>query len=176
MSKSGLKRSNCTNSEWPFKFSVSGDLWYRECCNQHTQNKQPMPLFLYQFFRLSTNHQTTIPPLAKKWASAGVSWNTMAAILDYCAVTKLVCPLLASFPHSLLHAISHSLLRFPLSPGKQGPHCCHGDERACSAGEGLEVDSCRGNLTSRCPLSLYCPRCREIAKIKVLAWRMLHAG
>lgn len=106
-------------------------------------------MFLYQVFQVSAgvNHHTTVSPLTERRALAAVSSDTMAAILDYCVFTKLVCPLPPSrrltFPPAL-----------PPSPGKRGPLRCHGDERGCSAGGGLEVDSCRGNLTSRRPLPL----------------------
>lgn len=59
------------------------------------------------------NHHTTACSLARKAALAAVSSDTMAAILDYCVFTKLVCPLPPSrrltFPPAL-----------PSSPGKQG--------------------------------------------------------
>lgn len=73
-------------------------------------------VFLYHsVFRVSAkvNHHTTVSPLTKKPALAAVSSDTMAAILDYCVFTKLVCPLPPScrltFPPAL-----------PSSPGKQG--------------------------------------------------------
>lgn len=65
-------------------------------------------VFLYHVFQASAevNHHATVPPLA-------VSSDTMAAILDYCVFTKLVCPLPPSrsvtFP-----------LALPSSPGKRG--------------------------------------------------------
>lgn len=90
-------------------------------------------------FRVSAevNHRTSHPD--------AVSSDTKAAILDYCVFTQLVCPLPPS--HSLTFPPA-----LPSSPGKRGPLRCHGDEKGCSAGGGSEVDSCRGNVTSRRPL------------------------
>lgn len=72
-------------------------------------------VFSHHVFQVSAevNHHTTVSPLTKKPALAGVSSDTMAAILDYCVFTKLVCPLPPSrrltFPPAL-----------PSSPGRQG--------------------------------------------------------
>lgn len=84
----------------------------------------------------------------------------MAAILDYCVFRKLVCPLPPSrrltFPPAL-----------PSSPGKQGLTAAMAMKEGVQLEGGLEVDSCRGNLTSRRPLAtLSSAPGEEIAKIE----------
>lgn len=104
--------------------------------------------------RLEVNHHTTVPPLTQDPASTAVRSDTMAAILDYCVFTKLVCPLPPSgcltFPAALLW-----------SPGKPGLCAAMAMKEGVQLEEGGEVDSCCGNLTSRRPPPLCSPRCRK---------------
>lgn len=91
---------------------------------------------------------------SKTSAPASVSRGTMAAILDYGVCTKLVC----------LRSGSHSLPRAPGPRGNGASLRCHGDETGCS-----DEDSCRGDLTSRRPLSACSPHWRKVTGIKVEA-------
>lgn len=75
----------------------------------------------------------------------------MAAILDYCVFTKLVCPL----PHSGCLTFSPVLPAVPWENG--GLIAAMVMKRGVRLEGGLEVDSCYGNLTSHRPLPRYCP-------------------
>lgn len=77
------------------------------------------------------------------------------------------------FALSLPLTVSHSLLHCPSSPGKPGLTAAMVMKEGVQLKGGLDVDSCRGNLTSRRPPpKLYCPRRWGMGGIEVLAWRM----
>lgn len=120
-------------------------------------------VFLHRVFQASAevNHHTTVCPLTETRALAAVSSDTMAAILDYCVFTKLVCPLPPSrsvtFPPAL-----------PSSPGKRGLSAA----MAMKKGVQLEGDWRLTVAVETWPHTALCHK--KIAKIKVLAWRMLH--